>query len=92
MIIMNIDNVKSFLGVACLDFQNVLNEEGLPTPWYKAWINNSRTAVLVHEDLKDGLRTSKKLSLKNKGEKIAQNGESYKTYIIVEYNDVAFSV
>ena len=89
---MNIAEVKSFLGVACLDFQNVLNEESLPTPWYKAWINNSRTAVLVHEGLKDDLKNSQKLSLKNKGEKTAQNGESYKTYIIVEYNDVAFSV
>lgn len=89
---MNIDSIKSFLGVTSLDFQNVLNEEGQATPWYKAWINNTRTAVLVHEDLKADIRTSQKLSLKNKGEKIAHNGESYKTYIIVEYNDVAFSV
>ena len=89
---MNIASIKSFLGVASLDFQNVLNEEGQATPWYKAWINNTRTAVLVHEDLKDDLKNSQKLSLKNKGEKTAQNGESYKTYIIVEYNDVAFSV
>ena len=89
---MNIAEVKSFLGVASLDFQNVLNEEGQATPWYKAWINNTRTAVLVHDDLKTGIRNSQNLSLKNKGERIAHNGESYKTYVIVEYNDVEFSV
>ena len=89
---MNIDSIKSFLGVACLDFQNVLDKEEQATPWYKAWINNTRTAVLVHEDLKADIRTSQKLSLKDMGERMDKNGEGYKTYIIVEYNDVAFSV
>ena len=89
---MNIAEVKSFLGVASLDFQNVLNEEGLPTSWYKAWINSSRVSVLVHEDMREKLATSVNLSLKDKGVSTSKSGEEYRTYIIVEFNHVEFSV
>ena len=88
---MNIAEVKSFLGVASLDFKKVLDKEKQATPWYTAWAKKG-TVVVLHEDLKANINTSQKLSLKNNGEKKTKNGESYKTYIIVEYNDVAFSV
>ena len=88
---MNIAEVKSFLGVASLDFKNVLDKEEQATPWYKAWAKKG-TVVVLHEDLRANINTSQKLSLKNNGEKKDKNGESYQTYIIVEYNDVAFSV
>ena len=89
---MNIANIKKFLGVASLDFQRVLDKDGVATVWYKAWINSSRTSILVHEDMKDKLATSVNLSLKDKGVSTSKNGEEYRTYVIVEFNHVEFSV
>ena len=89
---MNIFDIKKFLGVASLDFQRVQDKDGVDTVWYKAWINSSRVSVLVHEDMREKLATSVNLSLKDKGVSTSKSGEEYRTYIIVEFNHVEFSV
>ena len=89
---MNISDVKRFLGVASLDFQRVLDKDEVATVWYKAWINSSRTSIFIHEDMRDKLATSANLSLKDKGVSTSKSGEEYRTYVIVEYEKVAFSV
>ena len=89
---MNIDNIKSFLGVAGLDFNQLEDKDGVASVWYIAWTSSPKRAIIVHEDLVSKISTSQKLSLKDKGFSISKKGEEYRTYVIVEYEKVAFSV
>ena len=89
---MTIVEIKSCLGVVSLDFKRSLDKDKNVTEWYRAWDNDTRVAIFVHEDLKDTIKTNDRLSLKSKGETVSEAGEKYKTYVIVEFEGVEFSV
>ena len=47
---MNIQEIKTKLGVSTLPLNQVVTETGEKTSWFKHWDNDSRIAVLVHAD------------------------------------------
>ena len=47
---MNIQEIKTKLGVSTLPLNQVVTETGERTSWFKHWNNDSRIAVLVHAD------------------------------------------
>lgn len=47
---MNIQEIKTKLGVQSLPLNQVVTEQGVKTSWFKYWDNDSRIAVLVHAD------------------------------------------
>ena len=47
---MNIQEIKTKLGVQTLPLNQVVTETGERTSWFKHWDNDSRIAVLVHAD------------------------------------------
>ena len=47
---MNIQEIKTKLGVQSLPLNQVVTETGERTSWFKHWDNDNRIAVLVHAD------------------------------------------
>ena len=47
---MNIQEIKTKLGVETLSLHQVVTQTGERTSWFKNWNNDSRIAVLVHAD------------------------------------------
>ena len=47
---MNIQEIKTKLGVQTLPLNQVVTETGERTSWFKHWDNEARIAVLVHAD------------------------------------------
>ena len=47
---MNIQEIKTKLGVQTLPLEIVRTQTGEPTSWFRKWDNDSRIAVLVHAD------------------------------------------
>ena len=47
---MNIQEIKTKLGVQTLPLQIVTTQTGEQTSWFKHWNNEARIAVLVHAD------------------------------------------
>ena len=47
---MNIQEIKTKLGVSTLPLNQVVTEAGERTSWFKHWDNEARIAVLVHAD------------------------------------------
>ena len=47
---MNIQEIKTKLGVETLPLNQVVTETGERTSWFKHWDNDRRIAVLVHAD------------------------------------------
>ena len=47
---MNIQEIKTKLGVETLPLNQVVTETGERTSWFKHWDNDTRIAVLVHAD------------------------------------------
>ena len=47
---MNIQEIKTKLGVQTLPLQIVTTQTGEPTSWFKKWDNDTRIAILIHAD------------------------------------------
>ena len=47
---MNIQEIKTKLGVQSLPLNQVVTETGERTSWFKHWDNDNRIAILVHAD------------------------------------------
>ena len=47
---MNIQEIKTKLGVSTLPLNQVVTETGERTLWFKHWNNDTRIAILIHAD------------------------------------------
>ena len=47
---MNIQEIKTKLGVETLPLNQVVTETGERTSWFKHWDNDTRIAILIHAD------------------------------------------
>ena len=47
---MNIQEIKTKLGVETLPLNQVVTETGERTSWFKHWNNDTRIAILIHAD------------------------------------------
>jgi hypothetical protein len=83
---MNITQIKSHLGTPALNFSRTKTQEGQDTEWLSCWLNDTRTNVVIHQDMKPvliaGIATD--LDFKNLGEKVGPKG-AYTTVVIVQF-------
>lgn len=84
---MNLQEVKSKLGVQTLNLNYVITEAGEKTAWLKDWDNTNRIAILMHQDVLDTIKANKavtslgintQVKQGNKGEYTAQTICIYK--------------
>ena len=47
---MNIQEIKTKLGVETLPLEIVTTQTGEPTSWFRKWDNDTRIAILIHAD------------------------------------------
>ena len=47
---MNIQEIKTKLGVQSLPLEIVTTQTGEPTSWFRKWDNDTRIAILIHAD------------------------------------------
>lgn len=93
ILIMTMQEIKSYFGVSSLSFKRTLTEEGQETSWYTCWINELRVRINVNENVIKEIaddREFNKLSLKDDGEVISHSGQEYHKYYIVIYSDVDY--
>ena len=90
---MTMNEIKKVLGTQSLNFKAELSPDGTETGWNRAWINSSRTAVLIHDTLAETItEDTNTLSLKDMGTLVSNNsGEVYHVYCIIQYSNVKYS-
>lgn len=45
-----LNEAKAQIGVEVLNLNRATTEDGVATPWFRHWDNNTRVAVSIHED------------------------------------------
>ena len=59
---MNIQEIKTKLGVQTLPLNQVVTETGERTSWFKHWDNDTRIAILVHAETLDLIKADPAMS------------------------------
>lgn len=93
---MNISEIKTQLGLANLNFFQVLDTEGVETEWHKAWDNNSRTMVIAHQDTLEKIKATPRtttLSLKDEGviQPEDTTKEPYRKFFLVIFENISYN-
>jgi ribosomal protein L11 len=60
---MNLAEIKKTLGVETINLNQVVTETNEKTEWYKDWDNNTRTAILIHKDTLEAVKTKNPTTL-----------------------------
>ena len=83
---MNITQIKGHLGTPELNFSRTKTQEGQDTEWLSCWLNDTRTQVVIHQDMKPILIAGKStdLGFKDLGEKNGPKG-AYRTIVLVQF-------
>ena len=87
--IMTMLQIKEQLGVTSLKFFHHLNADGQVSEFIRAWDNDSRTEIVMHNRVaelisQDDIDT---LSLQDRGTHISTSLLEYRTYFIVIYKE-----
>ena len=85
---MNIQEIKTKLGVTTLPLNQVVTETGEQTSWFKHWDNDSRIAVLVHADTIALIKADPAmatLGLNTQTKMSKASGQEYKAVTICNY-------
>lgn len=81
----NIQELKQLLGVQSLPLTKALDEQGKETGFLTAWLDETRTRVVIHKDVLDKIVVNPKQFIVTKVSDKAskETGEAYKQYIII---------
>ena len=83
---MNIQEIKTKLGVSTLPLNQVVTETGERTSWFKHWDNDSRIAVLVHADTLALIKANPAMSSLGLNTQTKQGGQGeYQAITICNY-------
>ena len=83
---MNIQEIKTKLGVETLPLNQVVTETGERTSWFKHWNNDSRIAVLVHADTLALIKANPAMSSLGLNTQTKQGGQGeYQAITICNY-------
>ena len=85
---MNIQEIKTKLGVETLPLNQVVTETGERTSWFKHWDNDSRIAVLVHADTLALIKANPAMSSLGLNTQTKQGGQGeYQAITICNYKE-----
>ena len=85
---MNLVEIKSALGVQSINLNQVVTAESVVTSWYKDWNNDSRIAILVHEDTLKSIKENASVSTLGINTQIRQGAKGeYTAKTIVLYKE-----
>ena len=85
---MNIQEIKTKLGVETLPLNQVVSETGERTSWFKHWNNDSRIAVLVHADTLALIKANPAMSSLGLNTQTKQGGQGeYQAITICNYKE-----
>ena len=85
---MNIQEIKTKLGVSTLPLNQVVTETGERTSWFKHWDNDSRIAVLVHADTLALIKATPAMSSLGLNTQTKQGGQGeYQAITICNYKE-----
>ena len=85
---MNIQEIKTKLGVETLPLNQVVTETGERTSWFKHWNNDSRIAVLVHADTLALIKADPAMSSLGLNTQTKQGGQGeYQAITICNYKE-----
>ena len=85
---MNIQEIKTKLGVQTLPLNQVVTETGERTSWFKHWDNDSRIAVLVHADTLALIKANPAMSSLGLNTQTKQGGQGeYQAITICNYKE-----
>ena len=85
---MNIQEIKTKLGVETLPLNQVVTETGERTSWFKHWNNDSRIAVLVHADTLALIKANPAMSSLGLNTQTKQGGQGeYQAITICNYKE-----
>ena len=85
---MNIQEIKTKLGVQTLPLNQVVTETGERTSWFKHWDNDNRIAVLVHADTLALIKADPAMSSLGLNTQTKQGGQGeYQAITICNYKE-----
>ena len=85
---MNIQEIKTKLGVQSLPLNQVVTETGERTSWFKHWNNDSRIAVLVHAETLALIKANPAMSSLGLNTQTKQGGQGeYQAITICNYKE-----
>ena len=85
---MNIQEIKTKLGVQTLPLNQVVTETGERTSWFKHWNNDSRIAVLVHAETLALIKANPAMSSLGLNTQTKQGGQGeYQAITICNYKE-----
>ena len=85
---MNIQEIKTKLGVQSLPLNQVVTEAGERTSWFKHWDNDNRIAVLVHADTLALIKADPAMSSLGLNTQTKQGGQGeYQAITICNYKE-----
>ena len=85
---MDIQEIKTKLGVSTLPLNQVVTETGERTSWFKHWDNDSRIAVLVHADTLALIKADPAMSSLGLNTQTKQGGQGeYQAITICNYKE-----
>ena len=85
---MNIQEIKTKLGVQSLPLNQVVTETGEKTSWFKHWDNDNRIAVLVHADTLALIKANPAMSSLGLNTQTKQGGQGeYQAITICNYKE-----
>ena len=93
---MNIQEIKTKLGVQTLPLRIVTTQTGEPTSWFRKWDNDTRIAILVHAETLELIKTDPTLAtlgLTAPQTKMSKSsGKEYTAIYICNYENSAADV
>ena len=85
---MDIQEIKTKLGVQSLPLNQVVTEAGERTSWFKHWNNDSRIAVLVHAETLALIKANPAMSSLGLNTQTKQGGQGeYQAITICNYKE-----
>jgi hypothetical protein len=83
--------IKAALGVQTLNFNRVVTESDEETSWLKDWNNDSRVAILMHEDTLNAIKANPAINTLGIHEQVKKGAQGdYTAKTIVVYKPAEF--
>lgn len=91
---MNIQDLKNSIGLPSLELERCLDEQDQPTQWLRHWDNENRIAVVMHEEVAQGIKQDPMrtdLVMKKADVASKTSGELYTSIIVAIKKNVEFA-
>lgn len=89
---MNIEQIKTKLGIASLDLARGNKPDGSPNQWLRYWDNDRRVSLVAHEDVINNIKKDKagcnNLAVKTTQEVAVESSLPYTQHMLVQATSI----